>query len=120
MSTKVPSQLTNAREAHQAIELRIRPADSGHIREHGLAAHFAVFVDCVPRVEGGKLLDQSRAQVRVKEIVYHDVPERLRRAPWRRGLRHRGGRYLARMRRPSAVGLMGIILWPTSTSVTIR
>ena len=53
-------------------------------------------------------------------VVYHDVPERLRRAPWRRGLRHRGGRYLVRMRRPSAVGLMGIIVWPTSTSVTIR
>ena len=24
--------------AHQAIELRIQPTDSGHIREHGLAA----------------------------------------------------------------------------------
>jgi hypothetical protein len=66
--------------AHQAIELRIRPGDAGHVREHGLAAYFAVFGDSIARIEGGKLLDQSRAQIRVKEIVYivyDDVPKRL-------------------------------------------
>lgn len=114
----MPSQLRNARE-------RIRRSNSAYdlpIRATSVNTALRPTSPCSLRSarRRRKLLDQPRAQVRVKEIVYHDAPERLRRAPWRRGLRHRGGRYLARMRRLSAVGLMGIILWPTSTSVTIR